>query len=94
MNPKDVKKNIRALLGAETTEIDPFEKVVIMAKMFDVMSLIATLSNRLMKADLIDEEEGDKVRDIITGAQAFIGSVLEVQYQMIWLMMLNIWICL
>jgi len=83
MNPEDTKKNIKALLGAETTEVDPFEKVIIMAKLFDVMSLIALLSNRLMKADLIDEEEGDKVREIITGAQAFIGSVLEVQPELV-----------
>ena len=83
MNPEDTKKNIKALLGAETTEVDPFEKVIIMARLFDVMSLIATLSNRLSKADLINEEEGNKIREIITEAQAFIGTVLEVQPELV-----------
>lgn len=83
MNREDTKKNMKALLGGKSTEVDPFEKVVVMARLFDVMSLIATLSNRLSKADLINDEEGDKIREIITEAQAFIGTVLEVQPELV-----------
>jgi len=79
VNDKKKKEMEEKLFNSEGININPMEKVVIMAKMFEVMSLIAGLSNKLHHVDLISDKEADAIREMTTDAHAFIGSVLEVE---------------
>jgi len=58
-------------------KLEHVEKVLIMAVLFDVASMIAKMAARMDDANLIDEDEDDAIRHNITGAQSKIASLLE-----------------
>ena len=58
-------------------KLEHVEKVLIIAILFDVASMIAKMAARMADADIIDENEDDAIKCNITGAQSRIASLLE-----------------
>ena len=58
-------------------KLEHVEKVLIIAVLFDVASMIAKMAARLADASLIDDDEDDAIRKNIVGAQSKIASLLE-----------------
>lgn len=58
-------------------KLEHVEKVLIIAVLFDVASMIAKMAARLADASLIDDDEDDAIRKNIVGAQSRIASLLE-----------------
>ena len=58
-------------------KIEHVEKVLIIAVLFDVASMIAKMAARMADVDIISEDEDDAIRHNIVGAQSKIASLLE-----------------
>ena len=58
-------------------KLEHVEKVLIMAVLFDVASMIAKMAARMADVDIISEDEDDAIRHNIVGAQSRIASLLE-----------------
>ena len=58
-------------------KLEHVEKVLIIAVLFDVASMIAKMAARMADADLISEDEDDAIRSNIVNAQSKIASLLE-----------------
>jgi len=58
-------------------KLEHVEKVLIIAVLFDVASMIAKMSARMSDADIISEDEDEAIKHNIVGAQSKIASLLE-----------------
>ena len=58
-------------------KLEHVEKVLIMAVLFDIASMIAKMAARLADAELVSKDEDDAIRHNIVEAQSKIASLLE-----------------
>lgn len=67
--------------GRDVNGVDKFERIIILARLFDLMALVAGMSAHLEQSGTIDKESSEKIREIFTSAQAFIASIMDCDHE-------------